>query len=165
MVAPACLEGDQELLFELQLACFYKLAAEGFTAEAIRFSRSHLTPLTQDQPHLIPRVKVTLPHSHGCNTGNHHRWHLALSQAQVPAGHKNWAGNNVASVKGRYGMQAAVAAAVTAPDEARACLRPAFLAQLAASRMQQALDVRGPLLVQVLRVRLSLSTPSFDCPR
>lgn len=50
-------------------------------------------------------------------------------------------------------MQAAVATAVTAPAEARACLRPAFLAQLAATRMQQALDVREPLLVQLLRVR------------
>lgn len=59
VVAPACLEGDVELLFELQLACFYKLAAEGRTAEAVRFSRSHLTPLTQDQPHLVPQVKVT----------------------------------------------------------------------------------------------------------
>ncbi len=58
VVAPGCLEGDVELLFELQLACFYKLAAEGRTAEAIRLSRSHLTPLTQDQPHLVPQVKV-----------------------------------------------------------------------------------------------------------
>lgn len=58
VVAPGCLEGDVELLFELQLACFYKLAAEGRTAEAIRLSRSHLTPLTQDQPHLLPQVKV-----------------------------------------------------------------------------------------------------------
>ncbi|CAL8470326.1 g9868 [Coccomyxa elongata] len=107
LLAPACLEGDQELLFELQLACFHKLAAEGFTAEAIRFSRSHLTPLTQDQPHLIPRVK------------------------------------------------AAVATAVTDPGEARACLRPAFLSQLAAMRMQQALDIREPLLVQLLRVLIA----------
>ncbi|BDA44366.1 hypothetical protein COCOBI_05-5500 [Coccomyxa sp. Obi] len=107
VVAPACLEGDRELLFELQLACFHKLAAEGFTAEAIRFSRSHLTPLTQDQPHLIPRVK------------------------------------------------AAVATVVTDPGQARACLRPALLGQLAATRMQQALDIREPLLVQLLRVLMA----------
>ncbi|EIE26081.1 hypothetical protein COCSUDRAFT_46483 [Coccomyxa subellipsoidea C-169] len=104
VVAPGCLEGDVELLFELQLACFYKLAAEGRTAEAIRLSRSHLTPLTQDQPHLVPQVK------------------------------------------------AALARAVADPGEVRACLRPVWLSQLAASRMQQVLDIREPQLVQLLRV-------------
>ncbi len=214
LLAPACLERDQELLFELQLACFHKLAAEGFTAEAIRFSRSHLTPLTQDQPHLIPRVKVTLPASNEymqlhlggacltqylqvcCSKCVVHGWCVSATSmehclftpsalvaftwwctsrssgavvrmqgqqrpahAQLPAGQKG--PDQVGPCRILHGsnvnrwtcVQAAVARAVTDPGEARACLRPAFLSQLAATRMQRALDIKEPLLVQLLRVR------------
>lgn len=50
-------------------------------------------------------------------------------------------------------MQAALAKVVADPEEARACLRPALLAQMAALRMQLVLDIREPQLVQLLRVR------------
>ncbi len=51
-------------------------------------------------------------------------------------------------------LQAALARAVADPGEVRACLRPVWLSQLAASRMQQVLDIREPQLVQLLQVRM-----------
>lgn len=42
---------------------------------------------------------------------------------------------------------------VAEPGEVRACIQPAFLSQLAATRMQQVLDIKEPQLMQLLRVR------------
>jgi hypothetical protein len=60
IITPTCLGDHPDLLFELQLASFYHHVAEGRSADAIRLSRAHLTPLTQKQPHLMPRLKACL---------------------------------------------------------------------------------------------------------